>query len=257
MNQGTIKLASHEGILSIEFSHPKGNCMPGSSLRELAKNVDTAAKDPAIKSIILRSAGDSVFCSGASFDELLQVKTNQESEEFFGGFALVIKSMRNCPKPIITRVQGKAIGGGVGIIAASDYVVGLHSASARLSELSLGFGPFIIGPVVERRIGRANFQAMTLDTDWRNGEWCLRNALFSKTCNSTEELDIETQKIAAHLANSNPKAFTELKEIFWNDIPNLSDLLDKRVKITGGLVLSEFVKEKVKAVQVNAGTRSK
>jgi methylglutaconyl-CoA hydratase len=257
MNNGIVKTSSADGILTIEFSHPKGNCMPGSSLRELSKHIDQAAKDITTRAIILRSTGDSVFCSGASFDELLQVKTNQESEEFFGGFALVIKSMRNCPKPIITRVQGKAIGGGVGIIAASDYVVGLHSASARLSELSLGFGPFIIGPVVERRIGKANFQSMTLDTEWRDGKWCLQTGLFSKVSESISELDIEIQKIARTLADSNPAAFWELKEIFWNDIPNLSELLDKRVKITGSLVLSDFVREKVKAVQLGAEAKRK
>jgi methylglutaconyl-CoA hydratase len=249
MENGSLNISSTNKVLTLEFSHPKGNSMPGALLRELAAKIDSAAQNPEVTVVVLKSSGDSVFCSGASFDELLSVSTLEQSRAFFGGFAQVIKAMRFCPKPIITRVQGKAIGGGVGIIAASDYAIALESASVRLSELSIGFGPFIIGPVVERKVGASHFQAMTLDSDWRDSNWCIQRGLFARSCKSVPELDAEVAKLANFLSQANPEALNQLKEIFWSSLPNLETLLKSRVENTAALVLTDFVKAKVKAVK--------
>ncbi len=251
MSNGTITKSIKAAVLSIEFAHPKGNSMPGALLRQLAELISEAGKDPAINSIILKSSGDSVFCAGASFDELLSVNNQTEAEKFFGGFAQVILAMRRCSKPIIGRVQGKAIGGGVGLIAACDYVIASANASVRLSELSLGFGPFIIGPVVARKIGNPAFQAMTLDTEWRDSSWCLANGLYSLLAKDNSELDSLVEKISTNLSLANAAALLELKEVFWSDLPNFEALLKERTKITAKLVLSEFVRNKVLSVKAS------
>lgn len=250
MSNGTITKSINSLVLNIEFAHPKGNSMPGALLRELADSINSASSDSGIKAIVLRSAGDSTFCAGASFDELLSVNTPSEAEKFFGGFAEVILAMRKCTKPIIGRVQGKAIGGGVGLIAACDYVVASTNSAVRLSELSLGFGPFIIGPVVARKIGDPQFQAMTLDTEWRDANWCLAHGLFSIVTKDQAELDNCVNKISSMLTASNSAALLELKEIFWADLPNLEQLLRERTKITAKLILSDFVKSKVRSIKV-------
>ncbi len=248
MSQGTLKTTLEDRVLIIEFGHPKGNSMPGSLLAQLAGSINEATKDSKVGSIILKSSGEGIFCSGASFDELLEVKTQAESELFFGGFAKVIIAIRNCPKPVIASIQGKAIGGGVGLIAACDYTIAIRNSAVRLSELALGFGPFIIGPVVERKIGKSNFQNLTLDTEWRDSAWCLQHGLFSKVVDTLSDLQEHTNALASNLASSNPEALKSLKDIFWCDFPNLEALLSSRVTTTAALVLTDFVKSKVDAI---------
>ena len=80
-----------------------------------------AGNDNETRVIILRSAGEKAFCAGASFDELISIKDKEQGTQFFNGFAHVINAMRKCPQFVIARVQGKCVGGGVGLAAAGLY----------------------------------------------------------------------------------------------------------------------------------------
>jgi len=248
MSEGTVSLTKNDKLAIIEFSHPKGNSLPGMLLRSLASKFKEVATDDSISAVLLKSTGDKVFCAGASFDELLAVTDQQSSENFFGGFPEVLLAMKDCPQPVITAVQGKAIGGGVGLIAASDYVIAHPDAAARLSELALGFGPFIIGPFVERKIGIGNFQAMTLDTEWRDSRWCLATGLFSKILTESP-FDFTSLETVLKICNSNAEALRKLKSIFWSESENLAAMLQERVKVTASLALTDFVRSKVKDFQ--------
>ena len=174
---GTVSVSAANKIAAITFSHPKGNSLPGNLLRELAASIDDAGKDPGIRAIVLQSAGEKTFCAGASFDELVTLKTLDEGKAFFMGFARVILAMKNCPKCIVTRVRGKAVGGALGIIAASDHVLAHGSASVRLSELSLGIGPFVIAPALGRKIGLKALTELSVSTEWRDAGWAERCGL--------------------------------------------------------------------------------
>ncbi len=248
-NEGSVIIAKENAIGTITFFHPKGNSLPRELLTKLAHSIDTLSKDPEVKVLILQSKGDKIFCAGASFDELLAAESIAQSENFFSGFAEVLLAMNNCSKFIIGRIQGKAIGGGVGIIAGCDYVLALNSASVRLSELSIGFGPFIIGPVVEKKIGQANFKHMTIDTEWRDSAWCVSAGLFSNTYPSVDLLDQAIQDLCQKLSTHNPEAILALKNIFCENTTSLQELLSKRVKETAKLALTPFVREKVKSFQ--------
>ena len=157
-NQGQVSSETHAGITTIEFSHPQSNSMPGKQLEKLAQEIHFAGTHAETKVIVLKSGGEKAFCSGASFDELMQINNEAEGEKFFSGFANVINNMRHCPKLIIVRVQGKCVGGGVGIAAAGDYAIAVEGADIKLSELAVGIGPFVVGPAVERKIGVAAFR---------------------------------------------------------------------------------------------------
>ncbi|MDZ4785526.1 MAG: enoyl-CoA hydratase/isomerase family protein [bacterium] len=246
---GKIEIAKNNGVARITISHPKGNSMPSALLSELANGFRNLGSDPEVTVIILASAGDKIFCSGASFEELLSIKTEENGVAFFSGFAEVITSMITAPKLIIAQVQGKAIGGGVGLIAACDYAIAQSAASIKLSEFSIGFGPFIIGPIVERKIGRSNFQGMTIDTDWRDSFWCKAHGLFHRLVETHAELTEQTEALATQISLSNPDASLNLKKIFWSDLPNLSELLKERTKITAKLAISTFAQNKVAALQ--------
>src|SRR5437868_12600378 len=178
---GYVRSEFHNGVTTIEFSHPQSNSLPLKILDELAQMIHRAGNDDETKLIILSSAGEKAFCAGASFDELVAIQTAEQGLQFFSGFAHVINAMRTCPKFIIARIQGKCVGGGVGLAAAVDYAIATENAEIKLSELAIGIGPFVVGPAVERRIGSSAFSQLAIDaTLWRNSDWAKRKGLFAE-----------------------------------------------------------------------------
>jgi methylglutaconyl-CoA hydratase len=240
-----VRVGVADGVGTVEFHHPKGNSLPGSLLGRLASEIATLGADDSARVIVLRSGGAGPFCAGASFDELTRVSTPEEGREFFSGFSRVILAMIRAPKFVVTRVQGKAAGGAVGLIAASDYVLAASGASAKLSELAIGIGPFIVGAVIQKKIGLAGFQAMAVDADWRNAAWCERHGLYARLCENTAELDDALARQVATLAASNPEAMRELKRIFWAGTDQWEALLDERARMSGRMVLSEFTRQAI------------
>ena len=246
MNEGYVKSHIEHGINTIEFYHPKSNSLPGKILDELAKEIHFAGTHDETRVIILQSHGDKTFCSGASFDELLAIKTATEGLHFFNGFANVINAMRKCPKFIIGRIQGKCVGGGVGLASAVDYAIANNKAEVKLSELAVGIGPFVVGPAVERKIGTAAFSALAIDAGmWRNAEWARRKGLFAEVHENIENMDESVYRLANTLAHSNPEAMAAMKKIFWKGTEHWDELLKERAAISGKLVLSDFTKKAI------------
>lgn len=246
MTEGYVKSHIEHGINTIEFFHPQSNSLPGKILEELAKEIHFAGTHDDTRVIILQSAGEKTFCSGASFDELVSIQNEEEGLKFFSGFAHVINAMRKCPKFIIGRIQGKCVGGGVGLASAVDYAIANTRSEVKLSELAVGIGPFVVGPAVERKIGTAAFSALSIDaTMWRNAEWARKKGLFAEVHENIENMDEAVYRLANTLAHSNPVAMTEMKKIFWKGTEHWDDLLKERAAISGKLVLSEFTKNAI------------
>jgi methylglutaconyl-CoA hydratase len=229
-------------IATVTFGHPKGNSLPGPVLAQLALELNTLGANPHVRVIILRSEGTGPFCAGASFDELAAISTPEAGKEFFSGFSRVILAMIRAPQFVLVRVQGKAVGGAVGLIAASDFSVAVKSAPSRLSELAVGIGPFVVGPCIEKKIGLAAYSTMTVGIDWHDAEWCERHGLYSQLFDSVGEMDAALDARAATLAASNPEAMAKLKRIFWTGTEGWETLLAERAAMSGALVLSEFTR---------------
>ena len=247
--QGSISNHVFNGVGIIRFGHPKGNSLPGALLRRLAETVDDMAEDGGVRVIVLRSEGTGPFCAGASFDELRSLVDAVAGKEFFMGFARLILAMRRCPKLVVARVHGKAVGGGVGIAAASDYAIAHCSASVKLSELAVGIGPFVVGPVIEKKIGLGGFQTLAVDaTGWRDALWAERRGLYSQVVDTVAELDASVDALAARLAASNPDAMARLKAAFWQGTEHWDELLERRAEMSGTLVLSEFSRKAIAAI---------
>ena len=241
-----VKINTENGIGTIEFFHPQSNSLPGHILAELASTITKAGKDDNIKVIILKSAGKRAFCAGASFDELVAIDTPENGKKFFSGFANVINAARKCPKFIIGRVQGKAVGGGVGMASATDYCFATKFASAKLSELAIGIGPFVVGPAVKRKVGTSAFSAMTINaTKWFDADWAREKGLYTEVFDSVEEMDIEIEKLATTLSNSNPEAMEGLKKVMWQGTEHWDTLLMERAVSSGTLVLSDFTRNAI------------
>jgi methylglutaconyl-CoA hydratase len=236
------------GIATIEFYHPASNSLPSAILTDLAKTINDYGIDDRIKVIVLRSAGDKAFCAGASFDELTSITNEADGKTFFSGFAHVINAMRKSHKLIIGRVQGKAVGGGVGIVAATDYCIALDTSSVKLSELAVGIGPFVVGPAVERKTGVSAYSQLAIDaTEWRSAEWAKKHGLYAELHHTIEELDDAVLSLAQRLSHSSPEAMLQLKKVFWHGTENWDTLLSERAAISGKLVLSDFTRNAIAA----------
>ena len=234
-------------IATIEFFHPEKNSLPSDLLKKLAETITEAGNNAEVKVIILKSGEDRTFCAGASFQELISINDAATGKVFFSGFANVINAMRKCPKFIIGRIQGKTVGGGVGIAAATDYCMATQFASIKLSELNVGIGPFVVAPAIERKIGVSAMSQIAIDANtFYDANWAKEKGLYAHVFESLEELDSEVQKLAENLCTYNPEAMQEMKKVFWRGTENWDELLAERAAISGRLILSDFTKETLK-----------
>lgn len=246
MNEGYVVTRLQGHVATIEFAHPQSNSLPGKLLSLLADHIIDAGAKSHIQCIVLQSGGNRVFCAGASFEELTLIEDIQSGKKFFKGFAGVINAIRTCGKIVIVRIQGKAVGGGVGIAAAADIAIATQNAAIRLSELAVGIGPFVIGPAVERKVGIAAFTYLSLTPDeWQNAEWALDKGLYNRLFDSVEEMDEYIKELTSKFSQYNPEAIQQLKQVFWKGTENWDSLLDERAEISGQLVLSTFTKEAI------------
>lgn len=249
MQDGYIKIETlKKGLAQITFYHPKHNSLPSNLLQELEQTIIDAGKNPDIQVIILKSGGDRTFCAGASFDELISINDFPTGKKFFMGFANVINACRKCPKLIIGRVQGKAVGGGVGLASAVDYCLATKFSAIKLSELNVGIGPFVVGPAVERKIGIAAMSQITIDANtFQSAEWAKAKGLYADVFENAEALDEGVMKMADYLLSTNPEAQQMLKKVFWENCSHWDELLEQRAEMSGRLVLSDYTKEALKA----------
>lgn len=242
IDQGHVHVeVSDLGIATVEFGHPMSNSLPGKILKQLADTITSLGVDDKVKVVVIKSAGDKAFCGGASFDELISISNFEVGKTFFSGFANVINACRKCPKFIIGRVHGKAVGGGVGIASAVDYCLATKYADVKLSELAVGIGPFVVGPAVERKIGLSAMSELAINaTEWRTADWAKKKGLYTDVFDEVSEMDNEIEQLSMRLAKSNPEAMAMLKAVFWQGTENWDTLLAERAAMSGKLVLSDF-----------------
>ena len=252
-NQGGVFTNISKGVCRITFEHPAHNSLPGRLLKELTLAIDDAGKNNDVGIVVLQSSGDRTFCAGASFDELVAIEDEATGKAFFMGFANVINACRQCPKLIIGRIQGKAVGGGVGLAAATDICFATKYSAIKLSELAVGIGPFVVGPAVKRKVGLSAFSQLTLDArSWQNAYWAKDKGLYADVFDSISDMDEAIDKLAQDLLDSNPGAREALKRIFWEGTDNWNILLESRAATSGKLILSPFSKSAISKFKAKA-----
>jgi methylglutaconyl-CoA hydratase len=247
MTEAYVKHTIENNIATIEFFHPEQNSLPGSVLAQLAQTITDVGAKEEVKVIILQSGGDRTFCAGASFKELIAIDDAETGKVFFSGFANVINAMRKCPKFIIGRIQGKTVGGGVGIAASTDYCMATKFAAIKLSELNVGIGPFVVSPAIERKMGVSAMSQIAIDANtFYEASWAKEKGLFANVYESIDAMDEAVLAFAQHLCTYNPEAMFEMKKVFWRGTDDWDTLLAERAAISGRLVLSDFTKETLK-----------
>jgi methylglutaconyl-CoA hydratase len=253
MTEAFVKSHIDQGIATIEFFHPDQNSLPGHILAQLAETITQVGQLNEVKVIILKSGGDRTFCAGASFKELININDAETGRVFFSGFANVINAMRKCPKFIIGRIQGKTVGGGVGLAASTDYCMATKFAAVKLSELNVGIGPFVVSPAIERKMGVSAMSQIAIDANtFYDAHWAMQKGLYAQVFESIEEMDEAVINFAKHLCTYNPEAMLEMKRVFWRGTDDWDQLLAERAAISGRLVLSDFTKETLKKFKTPA-----
>ena len=237
--EGEVSVEIENKIATVTFGHPASNSFPTSLLQKLTSNLNNISNREDVNVVILQSDGNGTFCAGASFDELMKIENSEQGKLFFSGFASVINAMRTCNKLIIGRIQGKAVGGGVGLASACDYVFATQDASIKLSEIAIGIGPFVIEPAVSRKIGKNAMMALTLNpTRWMSATWARECGLFSEVFNDISLMDLALNAFVEKLSNYNPFALNEIKKVYWEGTNHWETLLLERAAISGELILS-------------------
>ncbi|UJF30483.1 enoyl-CoA hydratase/isomerase family protein [Kaistella sp. 97-N-M2] len=245
MNNGFVNRELKNNISEITFGTPKSNSLPGEILEKLAQTILESGKDQNVKAILLKSEGEKAFCAGASFDELLEIEELEKSKIFFGGFAKVLNTMRSCGKLVIVRVQGKTTGGGVGIACAADYCFATKDAAMALTELNLGIGPFVIGPFVERKIGKSAYSAMSIDADFRSADWCEKHDVYHSVSENIQMMDEEIDKFLEKLSTRSSDALALIKKVSWEGTEHFEQLMPERILMSASLILEDSAKENI------------
>ena len=249
MNNGFVTQELKNNIAEITFGTPKSNALPGEILEKLAQTIIESGKDENVKAILLKSAGEKAFCAGASFDELLEIDDLENSKIFFGGFAKVLNAMRSCGKLVIVRVQGKTTGGGVGIACAADYCFATKDAAMALTELNLGIGPFVIGPYVERKIGKSAYAAMSIDADFRSADWCEKHDVYHSVSENIQEMDGEIEAFMNKLSERSAEALALIKKVSWEGSEHFDQLMPERILMSASLILEDSAKENIQKIK--------
>lgn len=254
--QAYVSSEIKKNIAEITFGTPKSNSLPSEILEKLVHTILVEAAKEEVKIILLKSYGDKAFCAGASFDELLEINDLETSKKFFGGFAKVLNAMRTCGKIVVVRVQGKTTGGGVGIACAADYCFATKDASLALPELNLGIGPFVIGPFVERKIGKSQFTTMSLDTEFRDSNWAKENNIYHQVFENISEMDEEIEKFTEKLATKSTDALALIKKVSWEGAEYFDKLMPERILMSASLLLKDSTKENIEKIKLNLGKKN-
>ena len=245
MNKGFVNQEIKNNISEITFGTQKSNSLPGEILELLAETILESGKDQSVKAILLKSEGEKAFCAGASFDELLEIEELEKSKIFFGGFAKVLNAMRSCGKLVIVRVQGKTTGGGVGIACAADYCFATKDSAMALTELNLGIGPFVIGPFVERKVGKSAYSAMSIDADFRSADWCEKHDVYHSVSENISEMDEEIKAFMEKLSTRSSDALALIKKVSWEGTEHFEQLMPERILMSASLILEDSAKENI------------
>ena len=249
MNNGFVTQELKNNIAEITFGTPKSNALPGEILEKMAQTIIESGRDENVKAILLKSEGDKAFCAGASFDELLEIDDLENSKIFFGGFAKVLNAMRSCGKLVVVRVQGKTTGGGVGIACAADYCFATKDSAMALTELNLGIGPFVIGPYVERKIGKSAYAAMSIDADFRSADWCEKHDVYHSVSENIQEMDAKIEAFMNKLSERSAEALALIKKVSWEGSEHFDQLMPERILMSASLILEDSAKQNIQKIK--------
>lgn len=207
-----------------------------------------------VRIIILRAESKS-FCAGADLNWMKKMVDYSFEENVHDAMALakMLKTIHDCPKPVIARVHGAAFGGGVGLTAACDMAVALESATFCLSEVKLGLLPAVISPFVMEKIGLSAAHRYFLTAERFNAHEAKRIGLVSEVAATPEALDEWIEGIVQHVCQNGPEAVQHCKKLIdavgemdWENLMHVTSrmIADRRISFEGQDGMKAFLEKR-------------
>jgi methylglutaconyl-CoA hydratase len=192
------------------------------------------AAAPEVRVVILRSEGKS-FSAGADLTWMQKMIDYSIEDNLADArtLAAMLESIRFCPKPVLARVQGAALGGGVGLVAACDIAVALQSANFGLTEVRLGILPAVISPYVLEKIGPGPCRRYFLTAEKFSADEAYRLGLVNQVVATEADLDRALSTLCQALLQNGPEAVAAAKrlvsEVLGYDVPRWTDVTARRI----------------------------
>lgn len=195
-----------DGVLRLTIDREsRRNALSADVLRGLLAGVERAAADDDVKVVLVASAGDRVFCAGADLAVMGNDATGLEQHEARGLLARLVLAMRACPKPVVARVQGLCLAGGVGLAAGCDVVLASSNAAWGLPEVDRGLWPFMVSALLALDIAPKHALDLMLSGERLDAERAERIGLASRVF-PAESFDADVEAYLARLAGKAPVA---------------------------------------------------
>lgn len=246
MKNENIRYTLENNIATLYFETESHNSLTLEDLQTMAHYLDEASEDHEVKIVLLKSGGKT-FCAGANFNQLLSIDNTEDGKAFFMGFGNLILAIRNCKKLVVGRIHGRAIGGGVGLAAACDYTIASEYATIRLSELNIGLGPLVIGPMVERKMGMSGLSALSLNPkEWKTAWWAQQKGLFNEVFSTQEQADAYLTTYLQAMSETSQQAMSVVKKMLWENTEHWDALLQARAGQSAALLMTKECKEEIR-----------
>lgn len=216
-----VLVEDNSGILTISLNRPeKRNAFDAAMIGEITTAFKKAARSKA-RAVLLKAEGHS-FCAGADLEYMksmakFSLKQNQaDAKKLFEMF----ESVLICPLPVLARVQGYVMGGGLGLLSACDIAVAESNSTFAFSEVKLGLAPAVISPFVLRKVQRARAHEWMLTGRRFNAEEALAAGLV-QSVGSAGEVDVFVTQVTDHWRECGPEGLRATKSLL-SSVPNMS-----------------------------------
>jgi methylglutaconyl-CoA hydratase len=209
-----LEVSAGDGVVTVTLDRPDvRNALSAGLITELTRCMREIAGREDVRAVILTGEGDS-FCAGADIGYMRQTASfsYEENLEDAGRLAALFESIAECPKPVVARIKGAAIGGGVGLVAAADVSVAEEGTIFAFSEVRLGISPATIAPFVLRKIGHSHARSLFLTGERFGAERAREIGLVHEVA-PEGELDEVVQKKIGQITSGGPESLASTKRL--------------------------------------------
>ena len=188
-----------DGVGTVTINRPNArNALSAATLAELNSAFTELARDDAIRVVILRGAGDVAFCAGADLKEVATLADIPARRRYFGALAQLLETIHRMPQPVIARVAGFALAGGMGLATGCDFAIAADNAEFGLPEITLGLFPMVVMAPILRLCGPRAAVALALGGERIDARRALELNLITKLV-PMSQLDSEVRRLARRL----------------------------------------------------------
>ena len=246
----TLLVDEADGVLTVTLNRPDVHNAFNDELIAEAIDLFGGIGAARARAVVLRGTGPN-FCAGADLNWMSRMVsyTREENIRDSSQLARMYALMNECPVPVIGRIQGAAIGGGVGLVAVCDIAIATRDAKFGLSEVKLGILPAVISPYVIAKVGQTHARALFLTGERFDAERAQRIGLVHRIADDADAAVAET---IALLKTSGPEAVRECKKLIayvaseplTDAVPYTIDAIaSRRVSEEGQAGMSAFLKK--------------